>query len=107
MKDSINSVISIDNKTRELVKNTEDEITALREDLQKKLVDMENKSLEEAKNEAQAKFESIKKSFEAKEQSILLENKEKAANVESGYLKEEKTLIDRAISIILNEEDYE
>lgn len=107
MKESIDNVISIDNKTKELVNKTEKEIQEIRDDLQKKLINMENKTLEEAKDLAKSKYEEITKSFEERASLILSENRKKLKQVEDDYNKEENNLIEKVIDIILNEDEYE
>ena len=107
MKESIDSIIAIDNKTKEMVNKTNKEIFDLREDLQKKIIDMENKTLEQAKDLAKSKYNEITKSFEDKASLILSENRKKLKKVEDDYNKEENHLIDKAIKIILDEDDYE
>ena len=107
MKESIDSIIAIDNKTKEMVNKTSKEIFDLREDLQKKIIDMENKTLEQAKDLAKSKYNEITKSFEDKASLILSENRKKLKKVEDDYNKEENHLIDKALKIILDEDDYE
>ena len=107
MKESIDSIIAIDNKTKEMVNKTNKEIFDLREDLQKKIIDMENKTLEQAKDLAKSKYNEITKSFEDKAYLILSENRKKLKKVEDDYNKEENHLIDKALKIILDEDDYE
>lgn len=107
MKESIDSIIAIDNKTKEMVNKTNKEIFDLREDLQKRIIDMENKTLEQAKDLAKSKYNEITKSFEDKASLILSENRKKLKKVEDDYNKEENHLIDKAIKIILDEDDYE
>ncbi|EFA89791.1 hypothetical protein HMPREF2134_13855 [Peptoniphilus lacrimalis DNF00528] len=107
MKESIDSIIAIDNKTKEMVNKTNKEIFELREDLQKRIIDMENKTLEQAKDLAKSKYNEITKSFEDKASLILSENRKKLKKVEDDYNKEENHLIDKAIKIILDEDDYE
>ncbi|MFR9280992.1 MAG: hypothetical protein ACLVKV_00060 [Peptoniphilus lacrimalis] len=107
MKESIDSIIAIDNKTKEMVNKTNKEIFDLREDLQKKIIDMENKTLEQAKDLAKSKYNEITKSFEDKASLILSENRKKLKKVEDDYNKEENHLIDKALKIILDEDDYE
>lgn len=107
MKESIDSIIAIDNKTKEMVNKTNKEIFDLREDLQKKIIDMENKTLEQAKDLAKSKYNEITKSFEDKASLILSENRKKLKKVEDDYDKEENHLIDKALKIILDEDDYE
>ncbi|MFR6454337.1 MAG: hypothetical protein ACLUOG_04825 [Peptoniphilus lacrimalis] len=107
MKESIDSIISIDNKTKEMVNKTNKEIFDLREDLQKRIIDMENKTLEQAKDLAKSKYNEITKSFEDKASLILSENRKKLKKVEDDYNKEENHLIDKALKIILDEDDYE
>lgn len=107
MKESIDSIIAIDNKTKEMVNKTNKEIFDLREDLQKRIIDMENKTLEQAKDLAKSKYNEITKSFEDKASLILSENRKKLKKVEDDYDKEENHLIDKALKIILDEDDYE
>ena len=107
MKESIDSIIAIDNKTKEMVNKTNKEIFELREDLQKRIIDMENKTLEQAKDLAKSKYNEITKSFEDKASLILSENRKKLKKVEDDYNKEENHLIDKAIKIIVDEDDYE
>ena len=107
MKESIDSIIAIDNKTKEMVNKTNKEIFDLREDLQKRIIDMENKTLEQAKDLAKSKYNEITKSFEDKASLILSENRKKLKKVEDDYNKEENHLIDKAFKIILDEDDYE
>lgn len=107
MKESIDSIIAIDNKTKEMVNKTNKEIFDLREDLQKKIIDMENKTLEQAKDLAKSKYNEITKSFEDKASLILSENRKRLKEVEDDYNKEENHLIDKALKIILDEDDYE
>jgi len=107
LKESIDSIIAIDNKTKEMVNKTNKEIFELREDLQKRIIDMENKTLEQAKDLAKSKYNEITKSFEDKASLILSENRKKLKKVEDDYNKEENHLIDKAIKIILDEDDYE
>lgn len=107
MKESIDSIIAIDNKTKEMVNKTNKEIFDLREDLQKKIIDMENKTLEQAKDLAKSKYNEITKSFEDKASLILSENRKRLKKVEDDYNKEENHLIDKALKIILDEDDYE
>ncbi|MDK7721657.1 hypothetical protein [Peptoniphilus lacrimalis] len=107
MKESIDSIIAIDNKTKEMVNKTNKEIFDLREDLQKRIIDMENKTLEQAKDLAKSKYNEITKSFEDKASLILSENRKRLKKVEDDYNKEENHLIDKALKIILDEDDYE
>lgn len=107
MKESIDSIIAIDNKTKEMVNKTNKEIFDLREDLQKRIIDMENKTLEQAKDLAKSKYNEITKSFEDKASLILSENRKRLKEVEDDYNKEENHLIDKALKIILDEDDYE
>lgn len=107
MKESIDSIIAIDDKTKEMVNKTNKEIFDLREDLQKRIIDMENKTLEQAKDLAKSKYNEITKSFEDKASLILSENRKKLKKVEDDYNKEENHLIDKALKIILDEDDYE
>lgn len=90
-----------------MVNKTNKEIFELREDLQKRIIDMENKTLEQAKDLAKSKYNEITKSFEDKASLILSENRKKLKKVEDDYNKEENHLIDKAIKIILDEDDYE
>lgn len=90
-----------------MVNKTNKEIFDLREDLQKKIIDMENKTLEQAKDLAKSKYNEITKSFEDKASLILSENRKKLKKVEDDYDKEENHLIDKALKIILDEDDYE
>lgn len=90
-----------------MVNKTNKEIFDLREDLQKKIIDMENKTLEQAKDLAKSKYNEITKSFEDKASLILSENRKKLKKVEDDYNKEENHLIDKALKIILDEDDYE
>lgn len=107
MKESIDSIIAIDNKTKEMVNKTNKEIFDLKEDLQKRIIDMENKTLEQAKDLAKSKYNEITKSFEDKASLILSENRKRLKKVEDDYNKEENHLIDKALKIILDEDDYE
>lgn len=107
MKESIDSIIAIDNKTKEMVNKTNKEIFDLREDLQKRIIDMENKTLEQAKDLAKSKYNEITKSFEDKASLILSENRKRLKKVEDDYNNEENHLIDKALKIILDEDDYE
>ena len=68
---------------------------------------MENKTLEQAKDLAKSKYNEITKSFEDKASLILSENRKKLKKVEDDYNKEENHLIDKALKIILDEDDYE
>lgn len=90
-----------------MVNKTNKEIFDLREDLQKRIIDMENKTLEQAKDLAKSKYNEITKSFEDKASLILSENRKKLKKVEDDYNKEENHLIDKALKIILDEDDYE
>lgn len=90
-----------------MVNKTNKEIFDLREDLQKRIIDMENKTLEQAKDLAKSKYNEITKSFEDKASLILSENRKRLKKVEDDYNKEENHLIDKALKIILDEDDYE
>ena len=90
-----------------MVNKTNKEIFDLREDLQKRIIDMENKTLEQAKDLAKSKYNEITKSFEDKASLILSENRKRLKKVEDDYNNEENHLIDKALKIILDEDDYE
>ena len=46
LKESIDSILAIDKKTRELVEDTDKEIEKIKKDLREKLTDLENESIE-------------------------------------------------------------
>lgn len=93
LKESIDSILAIDRKTRELVENTEKEIEQIKKDLREKLTDLENESIEKSKLLGKEKSDEILSDFEKKADDLRKENQNNLEEIEAYYEKTSEDLI--------------
>ncbi|WP_036730366.1 MULTISPECIES: hypothetical protein [Peptoniphilus] len=106
MKETIESIIDIDNRTEELVKQTDLEEERLREELRKKLTDMESKANNEAKIKAQEIFDKIISEAGLEVERRKLENSKRLKKIDENYENNKDYLIEKAFDkIILSKDD--
>lgn len=93
LKESIDSILAIDRKTRELVENTDKEIEQIKKDLREKLTDLENESIEKSKLLGKEKSDEILSDFEKKADDLRKENQNTLEEIEAYYEKTSEDLI--------------
>ncbi|EFR33839.1 hypothetical protein QP566_08015 [Peptoniphilus harei] len=93
MKESIDSILAIDRKTRELVENTDKEIEQIKKDLREKLTDLENESIEKSKLLGKEKSDEILSDFEKKADDLRKENQKNLEEIEAYYEETSEDLI--------------
>ena len=93
LKESIDSILAIDKKTRELVENTDKEIEGIKKDLREKLTDLENESIEKSKLLGKERSDEILRDFEKKADDLREENKKNLEEIEDFYKKNSEDLI--------------
>ena len=93
LKESIDSILAIDRKTRELVENTDKEIEQIKKDLREKLTDLENESIEKSKILGKEKSDEILSDFEKKADDLRKENQNNLEEIEAYYEKTSEDLI--------------
>ncbi|MBU5668750.1 hypothetical protein KQI68_02730 [Peptoniphilus sp. MSJ-1] len=101
MKESIDSILTIDKNTREIVEKTELEIENLKKGLREKLTDMENESIEKSKILGKEKEDEIDKVFKKKAELIRDENKKNLEKIEKFYNDKEEDLVKEALELVL------
>lgn len=93
LKESIDSILAIDRKTRELVENTDKEIEQIKKDLREKLTDLENESIEKSKLLGKEKSDEILSDFEKKADDLRKENQKNLEEIEAYYEETSENLI--------------
>ena len=93
LKESIDSILAIDRKTRELVENTDKEIEQIKKDLREKLTDLENESIEKSKLLGKEKSDEILSDFEKKADDLRKENQKNLQEIEAYYEETSEDLI--------------
>lgn len=93
LKESIDSILAIDRKTRELVENTDKEIEQIKKDLREKLTDLENESIEKSKILGKEKSDEILSGFENKADDLRKENQKNLEEIEAYYEETSEDLI--------------
>lgn len=93
LKESIDSILAIDKKTREFVENTDKEIEQIKKDLREKLTDLENESIEKSKLLGKEKSDEILSNFEKKAEDLKKENQKNLEEIEAFYEKTSDDLI--------------
>lgn len=93
LKESIDSILAIDRKTRELVENTDKEIEQIKKDLREKLTDLENESIEKSKILGKEKSDEILSDFENKADDLRKENQKNLEEIEAYYEETSEDLI--------------
>lgn len=93
LKESIDSILAIDRKTRELVENTDKEIEQIKKDLREKLTDLENESIEKSKLLGKEKNDEILSDFEKKADDLRKENQKNLEEIEAYYEETSEDLI--------------
>lgn len=93
LKESIDSILAIDRKTRELVENTDKEIEQIKKDLREKLTDLENESIEKSKLLGKEKSDEILSDFEKMADDLRKENQNNLEEIEAYYEKTSEDLI--------------
>ena len=93
LKESIDSILAIDRKTRELVENTDKEIEQIKKDLREKLTDLENESIEKSKLLGKEKSDEILSDFEKKADDLRKENQKNLEEIEAYYEETSEDLI--------------
>lgn len=101
LKESIDSILAIDQKTRELVDNTEKEIESIKKDLREKLTDIENESIERSKAIGKEKSEEILKDFEKKADDLRKDNEKNLKEIEKFYNENSDKLIKNAFDMVI------
>lgn len=106
MKELIDQIIEIDNKTKILVSNTEEEIARQREVLRDNIAKLEKESSERAKKEAQQEFDKIIADAESIIEDRKASNLKELERIEKNYLdKKDKLIEDVFKDIILDVDD--
>lgn len=103
LKDGIDSILTIDKKTKELVEDTDKRIEKIRADLRKKLTDMENDSIEEAKKLGQEKSQEIIDDFDSKVNNLKEQNENRLNEIQQFYKDHEEELLDEAFELVVND----
>lgn len=93
MKESIDSILAIDKKTRELVENTDKEIEQIKKDLREKLTDLENESIEKSKLLGKQKSDEILSDFEKRADDLKKENEKNLREIVEFYEETSEDLI--------------
>lgn len=101
MKESIDSILAIDKKTRELVDNTEKEIESIKKELREKLTDIENESIEKSKAIGKEKSDEILAGFEKKAEDLKKENEKNLKEIEEFYNENSDKIIQNAFDIVI------
>ncbi|WP_328819077.1 hypothetical protein [Peptoniphilus faecalis] len=101
LKESIDSILAIDKKTRELVDSTEKEIENIKKDLREKLTDIENESIERAKAIGKEKSDEILADFEKKAEDLKKENEKNLKRIEEFYSENSDKLIQNAFEMVI------
>lgn len=102
MKENINSIISIDNSTKEVVKETEDKINLIRENLRESLTNMENESNDRAKALAMEEYDKILNKFQRDAEEKKMENDKRLEKIEGLYNKKREDIIKKAFDLIIS-----
>lgn len=101
MKESIDSILAIDKKTRELVESTEKEIEAIKKDLREKLTDIENESIENSKVLGKEKSDEILADFEKKADNLRKDNERNLKEIEEFYNNNSDKFIKDAFDMVI------
>ena len=104
MKESIDSILAIDKKTRELVEDTDREIEKIKKDLREKLTDLENESIEKSKLLGKQKSEEILEEFQQRADDLRRENQETLRGIEEYYNENSDELIKNAFDMLIGRE---
>ena len=98
MKETIESIISIDKKTSKLIKATEEKIKSIREETKKTLVEMESKINGEATKEANKSYDEIIAKGQEEADKRLRENKKKIDEIDTIYEEKKERLLQEAFN---------
>lgn len=101
LKESIDSILAIDQKTRELVDNTEKEIESIKKDLREKLTDIENESIEKSKAIGKEKRDEILADFEKKADNLRKDNERNLKEIEEFYNENSDKFIKSAFDMVI------
>lgn len=101
MKESIDSILAIDKKTRELVESTEKEIEGIKKDLREKLTDIENESIEKSKVLGKEKSDEILADFEKKADNLRKDNERNLKEIEEFYNNNSDKFIKDAFDMVI------
>lgn len=101
LKESIDSILTIDKKTRELVQDTDEEIEKIKKDLREKLTDLENESIEKSKLFGKEKSDEILSEFEEKAQNLRNDNTRNLKEIEKFYNENSDSLIESAFNMVI------
>lgn len=104
LKESIDSILAIDKKTRELVEDTDREIEKIKKDLREKLTDLENESIEKSKLLGKQKSEEILEEFQQRADDLRRENQETLRGIEEYYNENSDELIKNAFDMLIGRE---
>lgn len=104
MKESIDSILAIDKKTRDLVESTEKEIESIKKDLRDKLTDIENESIERSKVIGKEKSDEILADFEKRAEDLKMENEKNLREIEEFYKETSDDLIKTAFDMLIGRE---
>lgn len=105
MKDSIQSVIGIDNKTKDLVAKTDQEIEEIRLNTRAKLSKLEADTMFDAKETAQVEFDRITNYYNGKAKELVDSNKKRLDSIDGYYKDNLSNLIDGAVKIFFTKGD--
>jgi F0F1-type ATP synthase membrane subunit b/b' len=106
MKEVIDNIIEIDKKTQTLVSNTNKQIVKEKEELRKKIAELEKQSVDNAKKEAQERFDEIISKAESEVEKRKALNLKELKMIEENYQDKKDKLIEQAFkNIILNVDD--
>lgn len=101
LKESIDSILAIDKKTRELVESTEKEIESIKKDLREKLTDIENESIEKSKALGKEKSDEILADFEKKADNLRKGNERNLKEIEEFYNNNSEKFIKDAFDMVI------
>ena len=101
LKESIDSILAIDKKTRELVESTEKEIEGIKKDLREKLTDIENESIEKSKVLGKEKSDEILADFEKKADNLRKDNERNLKEIEEFYNNNSEKFIKDAFDMVI------
>lgn len=101
MKENINSIISIDNATKEVVKETEEKISSIRDELRDTLTKMENESNEKAKSLCIEEYDKILNKFKKEADEKKKENEDRLQEIERVYLEKKEEIIKKSFDLIM------
>lgn len=106
MKDKIEGIFEIDEKTKKIVDLTDKEIAEDVEDLRKTLTAMENESNEKAKKTAMEEFDKVISEAEKEAEEKNSENAIQLKEIDKIYEEHKEELIEEAFSkIVLGRDD--